>query len=339
MQALGPRGEDADEGSHEQRGNHGPLAHALHAAEKDEAQEQGGGHQRDVEEYLDTVENPFVAVGDGDDDAFARQHGYIADDFHADAEPEDRAADHAHERLKAVDLRHERRGQGHAHIDEDAEQEDRRELHKMRGVEVLAQNGFLPRQKEHVEQKGQGTEAQPEDARGHVGQARDGRRAQIGVGDQPDAQRADEKRRAERAVAPQKSFPHVYPYSGPLSPASRCGEMPVLRPFAEVQGEGAFHPFFSTIPQKGFFRALHSRRFLRARQNAAKAWRPCAGLLFSSCKAVTHSGRGAKGSRFFLSDGCRGAGTIARRPGRFFSCHVAGRESRSGRARVPEGRA
>lgn len=201
LQPARPGRGEAGEHAHQDGREHGAFAQAHDAAQHGKAEEERGQDQRAVEQDLDVAEILAGQRRDDDDQAFTGDDGGVAHDLQADARAQHGAAHDTHDDLPDIDVRDQRTGEVHPDVDEHTEDEHGRDLQKLRDAQPAPQQDALEQQEDQVAGKSRGAQREAEDGRQRVGQGRDGRRAEIGVGDQGDAQGVDKKRDGKTGIA------------------------------------------------------------------------------------------------------------------------------------------
>ena len=193
LQLARPGGGQAGEHAHQDGRDHGAFAQAHDAAQHGKAEKTRGQDQRAVEQDLDVAEVLAGACRDDDDQAFAGDDRGIAHDLKTDARAQHGAAHDTHDDLPDIDVRDQRAGEVHPEVDEHAEDEHGRDLQELRDAQPALQQDALEQQKEQVAGKGRGAQGQAKDGGQRIRQGRDGGGAQVGLGDQGDAQSVEEQ--------------------------------------------------------------------------------------------------------------------------------------------------
>ena len=193
LQLACPGRGQTGEHAHQDGREHSAFAQAHDAAQHGKAEKAGGQHQRAVEQYLDVAKIFAGACRDDDDQAFAGDDRGIAHDLKTDARAQYGAAHDAHDDLPDIDVRYQRAGEVHPEVDEHTEDEHGRDLQKLRDAQPALEQDALEQQEEQVAGKGRGAQGQAKDGGQRIGQGRDGGGAQVGLGDQGDAQGVEEQ--------------------------------------------------------------------------------------------------------------------------------------------------
>ena len=197
--------DEVDDRPYGQRRDHGALAHAADARQRPERKQAGQRHQRQVEPELHVAEFAVKPPRDDPHEVLAGRHGDIDLDLQRDADGQHDAPDKQAGDLPGVVSGIEPTERGHRPVDEAAEAERDGNL-EQEDAQVLLQlgarhQGELQHDEQQVHDDGPLAHGHRGEHAQHVGNARDGRRAEQGLRDQGDAERIDEQRDDEEQVA------------------------------------------------------------------------------------------------------------------------------------------
>lgn len=200
LQLACPGRGQAGEHAHQDGREHGAFAQAHDAAQHGKAEKARGQDQRAVEQDLDVAEVLAGTCRDDDDQAFAGDDRGIAHDLKTDARAQHGTAHDAHDDLPDIDVRDQRAGEVHPEVDEHAEDEHGRDLQELRDAQPAPEQDALEQQEDQVAGKGRGAQGQAKDGGQGIRQGRDGGGAQVGLGDQGDAQGVEEQRDGKTTI-------------------------------------------------------------------------------------------------------------------------------------------
>lgn len=232
LQLARPGGGQAGEHAHQDGREHGAFAQAHDAAQHGKAEKTRGQDQRAVEQDLDVAEVLAGTCRDDDDQAFAGDDRGIAHDLKTDARAQHGTAHDAHDDLPDIDVRDQRAGEVHPEVDEHAEDEHGRDLQELRDAQPAPEQDALEQQEEQVAGKGRGAQGQAKDGGQGIRQGRDGGGAQVGLGDQGNAQGVEEQRDGKTTIP----FDDIRSFhDGPLA-RGMSGKQRVSSPLGRLPG-------------------------------------------------------------------------------------------------------
>ena len=175
----------------EEGGDEGTFANAVESVRKNERKHDGDDGHGDVVGDLGVAKIGVPGGADGAHEGFARKHGDIGEHLKIHAKAKDDAACQQEKDLFYIQIQTHVFYKNTGEIDGIAKDDADRDLQSMLELEIAPENDELRKHHEHIHGDGKFAEAEGKIEAQHIRHGRDRRGAEVGFGDDADAERID----------------------------------------------------------------------------------------------------------------------------------------------------
>ena len=236
-QPVQQRAEAADTEARQAGREERAFADAHDMAEADQAEQGGRGHHACVHHHLEVAEIAAGAEGQRQHNAFAGLDDEVAGHLQQNAEGKNDDARGQNAQAFRIGQQEDAPGQVHPHVDEEAEQKDRRQLQDVCAGKVRPENDFFQQHKQGVEQDGIRAHAEGIHGVDRKRETGDGRRAHVGIRNKRYAQRRQAHPQHQNNTTNRKRKA-IHSDSSATPTSRRCPEKYVSRSGLSKRGVG-----------------------------------------------------------------------------------------------------